>query len=129
MRIPKRQTFQPCAIFCQKLVTHNISQHSPSFISTFLLKHLNYQNMSSLLSTVEDEFQKFWKLLITNVILLRYRIKPPILSVKVEQIEYELQKLTLNVKVKQVEQGNGYVKIRSIVKKLNEVFVEIDQIE
>jgi hypothetical protein len=60
---------------------------------------------------------------------LRYRIKPPILSVKVEQIEYELQKLTLNVKVEQVEQGNGYVKIRSIVKKLNEVFVEIDQIE
>jgi hypothetical protein len=85
--------------------------------------------MSSLLSSVEDEFQKFLKLLITSVILLRHIIKPPILSVKVKQIEDELQKLTLNVKVEQVEQGNGYVKIRSVVKKLNEVFVKIDQIE
>jgi hypothetical protein len=67
--------------------------------------------MPSLLSSVEDEFQKFLKLPITSVIILRNKVKPPVLSVQVQQVEDELQKLILDVKVEQVEQGNGYVKI------------------
>jgi hypothetical protein len=92
MRIPKRHTLQPCAICisCKKPKTHNISQHSPYFISTIILKHLNYKNISSLLGSVEDELQKFLKLPITSAILLRNRVEPPIRSVKVEQIEDEL---------------------------------------
>jgi hypothetical protein len=42
---------------------------------------------------------------------LNNKVKPLILSVKVEQVKDELQKSALNVRVKQVEQGNGYVKV------------------
>ncbi len=51
------------------------------------------------------------QLLIPNAILLNNKVKPLILSVKVEQVQDELQKSALNVRVKQVEQGNGYVKV------------------
>jgi hypothetical protein len=57
--------------FPPKPKTHIKFQHSPFLISTSFLKHLNSQNMSSLPSNVKDELQKFLKLFILNVILLR----------------------------------------------------------
>jgi hypothetical protein len=40
--------------------------------------------MSSLPSNVENELQKFLKLLIPSAIMLRNRIEPPIPSVKIK---------------------------------------------
>jgi hypothetical protein len=55
--------------------------------------------MSSLPSSVEDELHKFLKLFIPNAILLKNKIEPSILNVKVEHVKDELQKPTLYVKV------------------------------
>ncbi len=86
--------------------------------------------MFSLPSSVEDELQKFLKLFVPNVILLKNKIKLSILSVKVKHVKDELQKPTLDVKVEQVKQGNGYVKIGLAIKKLNHVLVvKIKQIK
>ncbi len=83
--------------------------------------------MFSLPSSVEDELQKFLKLFVPNAILLRNKIQPSFFCVQVEHVEDELQKPTLDVKV---EQGNGYVKIGSAIKKLDKVLVvKIEQVK
>ncbi len=86
--------------------------------------------MSSLPSDVEDELQNFLKLLIPSAIMLKNIIEPPIFNVKMKEVEDELQKLALNVRIKWVEQGNGYVKIGSAVKKSDQILVvKVEQVE
>jgi hypothetical protein len=47
-----------------------------------------------------------------------------------KEVEDELQKLALNVRIKWVEQGNGYVKIGSAVKKSDQILVvKVEQVE
>jgi hypothetical protein len=55
--------------------------------------------MFSLPSNVKNELQKFLKLFVPNVILLRNKVGFSIFSVKVEHVKDELQKPTLDVKV------------------------------